>query len=120
MSFYQEVILDHHRNPRNYGRISRRSKTSTLYNPLCGDAITLDLVIENDVIKEVAFSGSGCVISQASASLLTERVKGKKISDLRKIDPSVILNLIGIQLGPVRTQCALLALKVFQKIINSI
>lgn len=73
---YQDIILDHNRNPRNFGRLEGADRTAEGYNPVCGDRITLDLRLEDGVIREAAFKGSGCAISRASASLMTEAVKG--------------------------------------------
>ncbi|HEY8489834.1 MAG TPA: SUF system NifU family Fe-S cluster assembly protein [Dehalococcoidia bacterium] len=73
---YQDIILDHNRNPRNFGRLEGADRTADGYNPVCGDRITLDLRLEDGRIRDVAFKGSGCAISRASASLMTEAVKG--------------------------------------------
>lgn len=118
-SVYSEIILDHYRNPRNYGTLTKPTQTFALYNPLCGDRMRMDIAIKNDTIQKIAFSGSGCAISQAAASLLTERVKGKKISHLRKMPSSVMLKLLGITLNPVRLKCALLPFEALKNIINS-
>ena len=116
-SLYQEVILEHYRNPRNFGSIARATHTARMYNPLFGDDVVLTVIINKNTLSEVAFVGEGCAISRASASLLTEYIKGKKISDLRKVNQSVILSLLGIELSPIRMQCALLPLKALHKII---
>ncbi len=78
---YQEVILDHNKRPRNRGRIENATGHAEGYNPLCGDAVSLTLLTENGLVKEIAFDGQGCAISTASASLMTEAVKGKSIED---------------------------------------
>lgn len=117
MSIYQEIILDHSRNPKNYGEIKNPTKTFSLNNPLCGDQIKIDVIIQDNKIRNIAFSGQGCVISKASASLLTEYVKGKKISSLIKLDKSIILDMLGIELSPARLKCALLPLEVLRKVI---
>lgn len=74
---YQEVILDHNRSPRNFGKLKEANRTAEGYNPLCGDQITVYLKLENGVIREISFHGSGCAISKASASMMTSSVKGK-------------------------------------------
>src|SRR5215472_18544242 len=79
--FYREFILYHYRNPRNYGRIEGADISHEEYNPLCGDMVGLDLRLRHGVIEEVAFHGHGCAISQASASLMTERLKGQSLVD---------------------------------------
>lgn len=74
---YQEVILDHNKNPRNFREIETATKTADGNNPLCGDALRVYVEMENDLVKDVAFKGSGCAISKASASMMTQTVKGK-------------------------------------------
>jgi nitrogen fixation NifU-like protein len=74
---YQEVILDHNKRPRNFHNLEGANRTAEGYNPLCGDQITVSLRLEDDVIKDISFQGSGCAISKASASLMTTSVKGK-------------------------------------------
>ncbi|KAA0253390.1 MAG: SUF system NifU family Fe-S cluster assembly protein [Acidobacteria bacterium] len=78
---YQELILDHNRAPRNYGTIPDPNRKALGHNPLCGDQFTLFLRVEEDVVKEVVFQGKGCAISKASASLMTEAVKGKTVAE---------------------------------------
>lgn len=123
---YQENILDHYKNPRNFGRIKNATVHHHEYNPLCGDQIELFLVIdENKKIVDVKFYGKGCAISQASASMLTENLKGKNISGIRKLVKEDILQMLGVPLSPVRLKCALLSLdtlrnsiKIFEKYIE--
>ena len=108
---YQENILDHYKSPRNFGKIENASVHHHEYNPLCGDEIELFLVIdENKKVADVKFQGKGCAISQASASLLSEEIKGKSIEELKKLTKENILELLGIPLSPVRLKCALLSL----------
>jgi nitrogen fixation NifU-like protein len=80
---YQELILDHNKSPRNRGRLEPPACSAEGYNPLCGDRITLYLMLKDDVIEDIAFHGSGCAISTASASLMTERLKGRSVADAR-------------------------------------
>jgi nitrogen fixation NifU-like protein len=82
---YQEVILDHNKNPRNFRKIEKATKVLDGQNPLCGDHYTLYIVIEEDIIKDIAFEGAGCAISKASASLMSSIVKGKSISEAEEI-----------------------------------
>ena len=82
---YQEVILDHNKNPRNFGILENANHFAEGRNPLCGDHIDIGLLVENDIIKEVKFSGSGCAISKASASLMTSELKGKNITEAKEI-----------------------------------
>lgn len=115
MNMYREQIMDHFRNPRNYGRIENPCVNFTDHNPFCGDEITMQAIIKEGKISEIKFQGKGCAISQASASITTEFVKGKSIDEVRKIGQEQIIQLLGIKLGPVRLKCALLALKALQK-----
>ena len=112
---YREVILDHYKNPRNFGILEPADISYEDDNPLCGDKIRIDLRLdENNRIKEVAFSGHGCAISQASASMLTEEILGKTLDEVKQFGKEQILELLGIELGPVRLKCALLSLKVLK------
>jgi len=113
--FYRENILDHYRQPRNTGTLDDATHSHEENNPLCGDVIRIDLhVNENDVIDKVAFSGKGCAISQASASMLTEMIEGKSLDEAKQIGKNDILEALGIDIGPVRMKCALLSLKVLK------
>jgi len=108
---YQENILDHYKSPRNHGKIENPSVHHHEYNPLCGDEIEMFLIIDKDKKSaDVKFQGHGCAISQASASMLTEDVKGKSIDELKKLTKETILNMLGIPISPVRLKCALLPL----------
>ena len=108
---YRENILDHYRNPRNRGTLERPDITFEDANPLCGDKLRMDFRIQDGKIAEVRFSGQGCSISQASASMLSEKLEGMSLEDAKKISREDILEMLGIELGPVRLKCALLALK---------
>ncbi len=82
---YQEVILDHNKHPKNYGRLEKNNCTAEGYNPLCGDRVQLFLQVEEGVIKDISFIGSGCAISKASASMMTTEVKGRRISEVEEL-----------------------------------
>jgi nitrogen fixation NifU-like protein len=113
--FYRENILDHYRHPHNKGELAQPTHTHQEDNPLCGDVIRIDLhVNENDVIDQVGFSGEGCAISLASASMLTEMLEGKTLEEAKQLGKEDILAALGIELGPVRLKCALLSLKVLK------
>ena len=114
MNVYQEELLDHYENPSNYGTLSNPDVSHEEDNPLCGDRIRIDLIVEDDMITEVRFSGHGCTISQAAASMLTEEIEGKTLAEVKQLTKGDILDMIGIPLGPVRLKCALLALKVLK------
>ena len=110
--FYKENILDHYRHPRHAGTLDEPTHSHESHNPLCGDIIQIDLhVNEHDVVDQVAFHGKGCAISQASASMLTEMIEGMKLEEVRQISKEDILEMLGIEIGPVRMKCALLSLK---------
>src|SRR3979409_1130201 len=112
--FYREYILDHYKNPRNYGRLEHPDITHEEDNPLCGDVVGMDFRVKEGVIEDIRFHGRGCAISQASASLLTGRLKGMALDDGKKIDKNDVLGELGIQISPARIKCALLSLKVLK------
>jgi nitrogen fixation NifU-like protein len=109
--FYRQNILDHYQNPRNFGTLDNPDISAEDSNPLCGDKIRMDLRVKNGTIEDVRFSGVGCSISRAAASMLTEEVKGKTLEEVKAIGRDEVLEMLGIELGPVRLKCALLALK---------
>lgn len=112
---YREVILDHYKNPFFRGELDPADITYEDNNPLCGDHLRIDLRLDDEKnIVEAAFSGHGCAISLASADLLLESIIGKNIEDVKKLTKQHILDLLGIDLGPVRLKCALLSLKVLK------
>ncbi|MGA8327597.1 MAG: SUF system NifU family Fe-S cluster assembly protein [Candidatus Cybelea sp.] len=112
--FYRDYILDHYRNPRNFGSLERVDVEAEDLNPLCGDQIRMQLRLDDGVVSEVRFSGKGCAISQASASMLTERVKGMKLADVAKLSKDVVLEDVGIGISPTRMKCAMLGLRVLK------
>ena len=114
MSFddlYRQNILDHYQNPRNFGTLPKPDISVEDSNPLCGDKIRMDLLVEDGRVTDVRFSGVGCSISRAAASMLTEEIKGKTLEEVKGIGRDEVLEMLGIELGPVRLKCALLALK---------
>ncbi len=112
--FYREYILDHYKNPRNFGRLHDADVSHEEYNPLCGDMVAMDFRLQDGVIEDVRFHGRGCAISQASASLMTERLKGMRLEDARQISKEDVLGDLGIEISPARLKCALLSLKVLK------
>jgi len=108
---YRDYILDHYKNPRNAGTLPGATNTYHDNNPLCGDEITMSLLIDDDKVKDVRFKGKGCAISQASASILTEEIKGKTLDEVKAIDRQHVLENLGIPISPARVKCALLGLK---------
>ena len=111
---YRDNIIDHYQNPRNYGTLENPDISYEDSNPVCGDEIRLDLKVEDGRVIDARFSGHGCSISQASASMLTEDIIGKTLEEVKQIDKQYLLDMLGIPLGPVRLKCALLSLKVLK------
>ena len=112
---YRENILDHYRNPRFKGVLEPHSHRHKEHNPVCGDEIQIDLQVnEEGIIEHATFSGHGCAISQASASMLLEQLQGMSLDEAKKINKDDILEFLGIPIGPVRMKCALLSLKVLK------
>ena len=107
---YQENILDHYKNPRNFGTLKNASVHHHENNPLCGDELDLYLAVDNHRVVDAKISGHGCAISVASASMLSEQIKGKSLAELKKLTKENILEMLGIPLSPVRLKCALLSL----------
>jgi len=114
-NFYRELIIERYKSPRNKGELSPHDFTYEDDNPACGDHIRIDVRLdEENKIQEAVFSGEGCAISQASADLLVESIIGKDVDDVKEMDKEDILEMLGIELGPVRLKCALLSLKVLK------
>jgi nitrogen fixation NifU-like protein len=112
---YRELIIDRYKNPHFRGSLEPHDISFEDDNPLCGDHIRIDLRINGDHrVSEVAFDGHGCAISQATADLLAESIVGKSLDEVKKINKQDVLDLLGIELGPVRLKCALLSLKVLK------
>lgn len=112
---YREQIIDRYKTPRKRGTLDPHDYSYEDDNPLCGDRIRIDVRIDgSDRITEAAFSGTGCAISQASADLLVESIVGKSLAEVKAMSKDDILEMLGIELGPVRLKCALLSLKVLK------
>ncbi len=111
--------MDHYQNPRNYGTLENPDFSSGEHNPSCGDIITIQGNIENDRLTKICFTAQGCVISVASASLLTEYAHQKTLETITAITPQQMQEIIGITLGPLRIKCALLSLIALQKGIQN-
>ncbi len=113
---YREIILDYYRNPRNFGKLDRYDIDSHDVNPLCGDEIEMQVKVgDGQKIEEIKFTGKGCAISQASASMLTELAKGKKLEWVREVSKEDVFKMLGNpDLGPSRVKCALLGMKVLK------
>ena len=112
---YRQYILDHFREPRNHGRLEHADIHAADTNPLCGDRVEIDLKLQDERVAEVRFEGRGCAISQASASMLTERIEGASLEELRALTPQDVFDMLGVEIGPARQRCALLALRVLHQ-----
>jgi nitrogen fixation protein NifU and related proteins len=113
-SLYREIILEHYRNPQNRGTLDPADYSYEDTNPLCGDEVRIDMRVNDGIVSDIAFSGRGCAISQASASMLTEMVKGQPLEEVKKITKEDLLEELEIPLSPARLKCALLSLKVLK------
>src|SRR5947209_12407261 len=112
---YREYILDHYKHPHNWGELEEPDLEAEDLNPLCGDQLKVQLKVDADgKIADVAFSGHGCAISQAAASMTSDEVKGMPVDELLKLDRSFVLDLLGIDISATRLKCALLSLKVLK------
>ncbi|MBN1138359.1 MAG: SUF system NifU family Fe-S cluster assembly protein [Anaerolineae bacterium] len=112
--FYREEILEHYTHPHHYGTLAHPDISHEDHNPLCGDQVRFDIELDDDgqTVKDVRFSGVGCAISKASASMLSDLIVGKKLDDIKDLTKEDIMEELGLDLGPVRLKCALLPLKV--------
>ncbi|UUY06022.1 SUF system NifU family Fe-S cluster assembly protein [Svornostia abyssi] len=114
-SLYREEILEHYKRPHNWGHLEDPSLSAEDFNPLCGDELRVELAVNDDgIVEDIRFSGHGCAISQASASMASDEVKGMKVEDLVKLDREFILEMLGIDISATRMKCALLSLKVLK------
>jgi nitrogen fixation NifU-like protein len=118
-SLYQEELMEHYKYPQNRGELEKPDFTSNQVNPSCGDVMRIDGKISDHKLDKVFFQGKGCVISQAAASMLTEHCTGKQVEDVMQLNHKDIVDLIGIELGPVRLKCATLSLEALKKGILS-
>ncbi len=115
MDLYQQTLMDHYRYPRNRGTLDNADFKSGLYNPSCGDKVAMEGCVQERILTKAVFEGNGCVISQATASLLTEALVGKSIEDIVALDNQFLHTMLGTELGPIRFKCALLPLQALQE-----
>jgi nitrogen fixation NifU-like protein len=112
---YREQILEHYKRPHNWGELDAPDLQASDHNPLCGDELTVQLAVDDGgTIEDIRFSGHGCAISQAAASLSSDEVKGMKVDELLRLDREFVLELLGIDISATRMKCALLSLKVLK------
>lgn len=132
---YKEIIINHYNNPRNFGELPDANATAEGANPLCGDEIHLELLVKNGIVEDVKFHGAGCSISRASASMMTEIIKGKKIEDVKKLSEKFKEMLFegkddeelgeleafkGVRVVPIRIKCAVLSWNVLEEAMKKI
>jgi nitrogen fixation NifU-like protein len=117
---YRDYILEHYRRPHNFGVIDDPSASHEGANPLCGDRITMMLGVRDGVVERVGFTGRGCAISQASASLLTDEIKGKLLTEVAALRGDDVLDLLGIDISPARLKCAMLSLDTLQQALGDL
>ncbi len=116
---YRDEILEHYRNPHNFGTLEEPTTVKEGANPLCGDRITLMLAIDDSGnVSDVAFTGRGCAISQASASMLTDEIKGKSLSDIANMGRVDVIENLGIEISPARMKCAMLSLETLKAAVG--
>ncbi len=119
-NLYRDFILEHYRNPHNKGALDPHDMHFADSNPTCGDEMSMTLVLDDQKqhIADVAFDGRGCAISQASASILTDELRGKSLDEIKAMDPKELLDELGVPIGPARLKCALLSYKVLQGAVH--
>ncbi|MEP7158155.1 MAG: Fe-S cluster assembly sulfur transfer protein SufU, partial [Chloroflexota bacterium] len=116
---YRDEILEHYRNPHNFGTLESPTTAKEGANPLCGDRITLMLAInDSGTVEDVAFTGRGCAISQASASMLTDEIKGKPLAEIANMGRVDVLKNLGIEISPARMKCAMLSLETLRSAVS--
>lgn len=112
---YRDYILDHYRNPHNFGHLETPTAVAEDSNPLCGDRIRMELLVDDaGKVTDVRFSGKGCAISQASTSMLTDSIRGKTLQEIATLPKEAVLENVGIGISPTRMKCAMLGLKVLK------
>lgn len=120
LDMYRENILDHFKNPRNFGNLENADATQKEVNILCGDEVEVQIKVNGNAINDIRFNGRGCAISQAAASILTEFVKGKNFDEIKRLERNDILEMLGIEISPVRLKCALLALYALKNVLRKV
>jgi nitrogen fixation NifU-like protein len=113
-SLYKEIVLDHYKNPHNFGELNPADYTAEDSNPLCGDQIRIDMRVDDGIVTDIKFSGRGCAVSMASTSILTDLVMGQPLDEVRAITKDDLLEEIGIPVSPARMKCATLGLNVLK------
>ena len=117
-NIYREHLIELYKSPSNYGELEKANKEATEHNTLCGDEITMQLIVKQNKVEDIKFSGSGCVMSIVSASMLTDKIKGLSVEEIKKLSHEDILEMLKIKLNPARTKCALLPLEAVRKALG--
>lgn len=115
---YREQLMEHYKHPMNKGDMDTPSKNTLKKNPLCGDVLSMQLKIDDGVIKDIKFNANACAVTVASASILTEEVKGKSIEEVKKMTKEDLLSMLGVELTTSRVKCATLALEALQGMLE--
>jgi len=115
---YQQNILDHYRHPTHRGEIKDADRRGNIDNPSCGDSVRFHLKVDKNLVVQAKWQGEGCVLSQAAADLLAEYAEGKALPELTVLDKKIMLELVGLELGPNRLSCALLPLEALQRSLD--
>ena len=118
MNLYQEHILDHYHNPKNWGNLGVATHESDVKNPTCGDTLHFELIVRDSVVEKIAWTGEGCAISLASASLISETIAGKTKAELLARTPANVLELLELSLSPGRLKCGILSLEALHTALN--
>lgn len=113
--WYHARIMDHYRNRRNSAPLERPDVRVVQANPLCGDSLTCELLVSDNVVRACAVYGSGCVMSQASASLLSQEIIGKTVAECGALSADTMASLVGVPVGPMRMECVMLSLRALHK-----
>ena len=113
-ALYRDFILDHYKNPRNFGELPEHDLDFHDHNPLCGDELGVHIVVEDGKISDLRFHGQGCAISQAAASIASEELIGMDVSEVPELSAEWVIEQLGIDISPTRRKCALLSLKVMR------
>lgn len=118
MDIYREELLEHYKHPQNFGELAKPTHHSRESNPLCGDVVGVDLLVENGFVKDVAFSGQGCAISVAASSMFLEKVKGMKVEEVKAIKKDDVINMVNPNLTLSRIKCATLGYNAVLKMLG--
>lgn len=116
---YREHLIELYKSPNNYGTLEGKATHKAIeHNMNCGDEITVEFIVKNGVVKDAKFNGSGCVMAIVSASMLTDKIKGMKLSDVKKLSGDDVLSLMKVKLSPARIKCVLLPLEALKKALG--